>query len=155
MSSLDKFDLAILRELQRDATLSAESLAERIHLSRNAAWRRMRRLEDEGFIKARVAIVDAEKLELGLSVILLVRTGSHEPEWLEKFRKAVAAMPEIISVWRMSGDLDYILRARVKDVKGYDVLYQRLISRVPLADVSASFVMEEIRETTQLPLGLI
>lgn len=154
MATLDEFDLKLLRELQRDATLSADLLAERIHLSRNAAWRRMRRLEDEGYIKARVAIADPEKLGLGLAVVIMVRTNSHDPDWLEKFRKGVTAMPEIVSVWRMSGDLDYVLRARVADMKGYDRLYQRLIARVPLADVSASFVMEEIKETTELPVGL-
>nr|MCU0789532.1 Lrp/AsnC family transcriptional regulator [Nitratireductor sp.] len=95
-----------------------------------------------------------EKLDLGLAVVILVRTGSHEPDWLARFRAAVVSMPEIISVWRMSGDLDYVLRARVRDMKGYDRLYQRLIAKVPLADVSASFVMEEIKETTELPVGL-
>ena len=154
MNNIDEFDLKILRELQRDGTLSADLLAERIHLSRNAAWRRMRRLEDEGYIKARVAIVDPDKLGLGLAVVIMVRTNSHDPDWLEKFRRGVTAMPEIVSVWRMSGDLDYVLRARVADMKGYDLLYQRLIARVPLADVSASFVMEEIKETTELPVGL-
>ncbi|MEZ5799724.1 MAG: Lrp/AsnC family transcriptional regulator [Nitratireductor sp.] len=154
MNNIDEFDLKILREVQRDATLSADALAERVRLSRNAAWRRMRRLEDEGYIKARVAIVDPEKLGLGLAVVIMVRTNSHDPDWLEKFRKAAMAMPEIVSVWRMSGDLDYVLRARVADMKGYDLLYQRLIARVPLADVSASFVMEEIKETTELPVGL-
>lgn len=152
MGAIDEFDLKILRELQRDGSLSAESLAEKVNLSRNAAWRRMRRLEDEGYLKARVALADPEKLGLGLAVVILVRTGSHDPDWLERFRLATLSMPEIISVWRMSGDLDYVLRARVRDMKGYDRLYQRLISKVPLADVSASFVMEEIKETTELPV---
>ncbi|MCB1462309.1 MAG: Lrp/AsnC family transcriptional regulator [Nitratireductor sp.] len=153
MNELDEFDLRILRELQRDATLSAEALAERIHLSRNAAWRRMRRLESEGYLKARVALVDAEKLGLGLAVVIMVRTQAHDPDWLERFRAAALSMPEIISVWRMSGDLDYVLRARVRDMKDYDRLYREMIARIPLADVSASFVMEEIRETTELPLS--
>ena len=154
MDALNEFDLKILRELQRDGTLSAESLAEKVNLSRNASWRRMRRLEESGYLKARVALADPEKLGLGLAVIIMVRTGSHDPRWLEQFRKATLAMPEIISVWRMSGDLDYVLRARVGDMKGYDQLYQRLIAKVPLADDSASFVMEEIKETTELPVGL-
>jgi Lrp/AsnC family transcriptional regulator len=154
MNEIDEFDLKIIRELQRDATLTVEMLGEKVNLSRNAAWRRLKRLEDEGYLLRRVAIADAEKLDLGLAVVILVRTGSHEPDWLARFRAAVVSMPEIISVWRMSGDLDYVLRARVRDMKGYDRLYQRLIAKVPLADVSASFVMEEIKETTELPVGL-
>jgi Lrp/AsnC family transcriptional regulator len=154
MDEIDEFDLKIIRELQRDATLTVEMLGEKVNLSRNAAWRRLKRLEDEGYLLRRVAIADAEKLDLGLAVVILVRTGSHEPDWLARFRAAVVSMPEIISVWRMSGDLDYVLRARVRDMKGYDRLYQRLIAKVPLADVSASFVMEEIKETTELPVGL-
>lgn len=154
MSEIDEFDRKIIRELQTNGTLSVEVLGERVNLSRNAAWRRLKRLEEEGYILRRVAIADAEKLDLGLAVLIMVRTGSHEPGWLDRFRSTVLSMPEIISVWRMSGDLDYVLRARVRDMKGYDRLYQRLIARVPLADVSASFVMEEIKETTELPVGL-
>lgn len=152
MSKIDEFDLKILRELQRDAGLTADELAHRVALSRNACWRRVRRLEDEGFIRARVALVDADKLDLGLSVLIMIRTATHDPDWLQRFRSAVTSIPEITSAWRMSGDLDYVLRARVADMKAYDRLYQRLIEKLPLADVSASFVMEEIRETTELPV---
>ena len=123
-----------------------------IGLSRNACWRRVKRLEDERVITARVALVDPEKLGLGLSVFIQVRTSSHHPDWLARFRAAVTALPEITGVYRMSGDLDYVLRARVADVKGYDRLYQRLIAKVPMTDVSASFVMEEIRDSTALPV---
>lgn len=154
MAEFDEFDLEILREWQRDATLSAEQMASRVALSRNACWRRMRRLEDEGYLRGRVALVDAEKAGLGLTVVILIRTTQHDAAWLEKFRGAVAAMPQITAAWRMSGDLDYALLARVADVKSYDTLYQQLINRVPLADVSASFVMEEIKNTTALPLTL-
>jgi Lrp/AsnC family transcriptional regulator len=94
----------------------------------------------------------AEKLGLSLSVFVLVRTSQHDPDWLRRFREAVVSIPEITGVYRMSGDLDYVLRARVADVKAYDRLYQRLIARVPLSDVSASFVMEEIKETTAVPV---
>lgn len=155
MSELDEYDLNILRELQKDATLSSDSLSEKVHLSRNACWRRVKHLEEAGYIKGRVALVDAEKAGLGLSVIILVRTSSHDPEWLKKFRSAVKDFPEITSTYRMSGDLDYVLIARVSDVKAYDRMYQRLIEKVTLHDVSASFVMEEIKETTSLPLSLI
>lgn len=154
MSEIDEIDRRILGELQRDGTLSADQLSERVNLSRNACWRRVRRLEDEGYISSRVALIDAEKVGLGLQVMILIRTRDHEPDWLQKFRKAVTTIPEITGVYRMTGDLDYVLRARVADVKAYDRLYQRLIDRVPLADVSASFVMEEIKETTAIPLEI-
>ncbi|MEW9834860.1 Lrp/AsnC family transcriptional regulator [Mesorhizobium marinum] len=151
---IDTIDRKILAELQRDGTLSVDQLSERVSLSRNACWRRMRRLEDDGYITGRVALVDAEKVGLGLSVFILVRTSHHETDWLAKFRVAVVSIPEITGVYRMSGDLDYVLRARVSDVKAYDRLYQRLIAKVPLSDVSASFVMEEIKETTIVPVEL-
>jgi Lrp/AsnC family transcriptional regulator len=148
---IDPMDRMILAELQRDGTLSVDQLSERVSLSRNACWRRVKLMEEAGIIKGRVALVDAEKLGFGLSVFILIRTTHHEPEWLKKFRDAVSSIPEIIGVYRMSGDLDYVLRARVPDVKAYDRLYQRLIAKVPLSDVSASFVMEEIKETMELP----
>jgi len=151
-AEIDTIDRRILAELQRDGSLSVDQLSERVGLSRNACWRRMKRLEDDRVIAGRVALVDAEKVGLGLSVFILVRTSRHDPDWLKLFRDAVTSLPEITGVYRMSGDLDYILRARVADVKAYDRLYQRLISRVPLTDVSASFVMEEIRDTTVLPM---
>ena len=154
MFEVDPIDRRILAELQRDATLSVDQLSERIDLSRNACWRRVKLLEKEGVIRGRVTLVDPEKLGLSLMVFIIVRTASHDPEWLARFKSAVTAFPEIISVYRMSGDLDYVLRARVADVKGYDRLYQRLITRVPLADVSASFVMEEIKETTIVPVEI-
>jgi Lrp/AsnC family transcriptional regulator len=149
---IDTVDRRILAELQRDGTLSVDQLSEKVGLSRNACWRRVKRMEEDAVITGRVALVDAEKLGLGLSVFILVRTSSHDPGWLEKFRAAATSLPEITGVYRMSGDLDYVLRARVADVKAYDRLYQRLIARVPLSDVSASFVMEEIKETTVVPV---
>jgi Lrp/AsnC family transcriptional regulator len=149
---LDTIDRRILAELQRDGTLSVDDLSARVGLSRNACWRRMKRLEDERFITGRVALVDADKLGLGLSVFILVRTSNHDPDWLKRFREVVTGFPEITGVYRMSGDLDYVLRARVADVKSYDRLYQRLIAKVPLSDVAASFVMEEIKETTVVPV---
>jgi Lrp/AsnC family transcriptional regulator len=148
---IDTMDRMILAELQRDGTLSVDQLSERVSLSRNACWRRVKMMEEAGIIIGRAALVDAEKLGFGLSVFILIRTTHHEPEWLKKFRDAVSSIPEIIGVYRMSGDLDYVLRARVPDVKAYDRLYQRLIAKVPLSDVSASFVMEEIKETMVLP----
>lgn len=148
---IDEIDRRIVAALQSDASLSIDQLSEEVHLSRNACWRRVKLMEEEGIITGRVALVDAERLGYGLSVFILVRTTHHEPGWLDRFRGAVQSIPEIQGVYRMSGDLDYVLRARVPDVKAYDRLYQRLIAKVPLSDVSASFVMEEIKETMMLP----
>ena len=153
-ADIDEIDRRLLAELQRDGTLSVDQLSERVALSRNACWRRVKRLEEDGVITGRVALVDADRLGLGLSVFILIRTSNHDPDWLQKFRAAVTGFAEITGVYRMSGDLDYVLRARVADVKAYDRLYQRLIAKVALSDVSASFVMEEIKETTVVPVEL-
>jgi len=104
---IDEIDRKLLTELQRDGTLSVDQLSERVALSRNACWRRVKRLEEDGVITGRVALVDAEKLGLGLSVFVLIRTSNHDPDWLQKFRAAVTGFPEITGVYRMSGDLDY------------------------------------------------
>lgn len=151
-ANLDKTDRKILAALQDDASLSMDALSESVGLSRNACWRRVKQMEDERVIKARVALVDSEAVGLGLSVFVMIRTNEHEPEWLHKFEKAVKEIPEIVGAHRMSGDLDYVLRVRVADVKGYDRFYQRLISRVPIAEISASFVMDDIKDTTALPI---
>jgi len=147
---LDTIDRKILNLLQIDGTLSVDRLSERVNLSRNACWRRVKQMEESGILKGRVALVDAEKIGLPLLVYVMVRTNDHTQRWLEKFRSAVSQMPEITSAHRMSGDLDYVLRVRVADVKAYDKFYQRLIAKVPIADVSASFVMEDIKDTTVL-----
>jgi Lrp/AsnC family transcriptional regulator len=149
---LDKTDRAILTELQRDATLTVDELAERITLSRNACWRRVKALEEAGIIKGRVVLLDAAKLGLGLTAFIAIRTAQHEEKWLEKFSRAVREIPEIIGVYRTTGETDYLLQAVVSDIAGYDQLYKRLIARIPLTDVSASFVMEKIKETTALPI---
>jgi Lrp/AsnC family transcriptional regulator len=149
---LDKTDRAILAELQRDATLTVDQLAERIHLSRNACWRRVKALEEAGVIKGRVVLLDAAKLGLGLTAFIAIRTAQHEEKWLEKFSRAVREFPEIIGVYRTTGETDYLIQAVVSDIAGYDQLYKRLITRISLTDVSASFVMEKIKETTALPI---
>lgn len=149
---IDPKDRGILVELQRDAAQSIEELAGKVHLSRNACWRRVKMLEDEGVIRARVALLDSEKLNLGLTAFIAVKTAQHDPKWLEKFASAVKDIPEIIGVYRTTGDTDYLLQAVVSDIAGYDRLYKRLISKIQLTDVSSSFVMEKIKETTALPL---
>ena len=151
-SELDNFDRAILRALQKDAAISMDALAERVALSRNACWRRVKRLEADGVLTGRTALIDPQTVGLGLSVFVLIRTNQHGPDWLRKFKSVVSEMPEIVGAHRMSGDLDYILRVRVADVPAYDRFYQRLIAKIELSDVSASFVMEDMKDTTVLPI---
>ena len=148
----DDTDRRILRYLQVDASISMDELAEKTNLSRNACWRRVKRMEERKVIRGRVALVDPEAVDLGLSVFVIIRTNAHEKDWLGKFEQAVRTLPEVQGAHRMSGDIDYVLRLRVSNVKGYDRFYQRLISKVPIADISASFVMEDIKETTALPI---
>ena len=149
---IDPKDRDILREIQRDCAQSIEELAGKVNLSRNACWRRVKTLEETGVIRARVALLDPEKLNLGLTAFIAVKTAQHEPRWLEKFAAAVKDIPEITGVYRTTGDTDYLLQAVVPDIAGYDRLYKRLIAKIPLTDVSSSFVMEKIKETTALPL---
>lgn len=150
--NLDDIDRKILSALQRDATLSMDALAERAGLSRNACWRRMRQMEEAGVIRGRVVLLDPALVGCALQVFVMVRTNSHDAAWMEKFDRAVRILPEIVGAHRMAGDLDYVLRVRVADVPAYDAFYKKLIALVPLSDISASFVMEDIKDTTELPL---
>lgn len=149
---IDEIDRKILRTLQKDAGISMDALADAVHLSRNACWRRVKNLETDGVIRARVALLDPKLTDLSLSVFVLIRTGSHDEAWLKRFDKAVRTMPEIQGAHRLSGDLDYILRVRVASVSDYDAFYKRLIAKVPISDISASFVMEDLKDTTELPI---
>jgi Lrp/AsnC family transcriptional regulator len=149
---MDTTDRKILEILQQDAALSLDDFSERVGLSRNACWRRIKRLEDEGIIKARVTLLDASRINVGLTAFIALRTTEHSAKWLDQFSKAVRGIPEIIGVYRMTGDVDYLLQVVIPDVAAYDRLYKRLINKITLADVSSSFVMEEIKSTTVLPL---
>ena len=149
---MDTTDRKLLDILQQDAALSLDDLSERVGLSRNACWRRIKRLEDEGTIKARVTLLNADSINVGLTAFISLRTTEHSAKWLDQFAKAVRGIPEIIGVYRMTGDIDYLLQVVIPDVAAYDRLYKRLISKITLADVSSSFVMEEIKSTTVLPL---
>lgn len=152
---IDQTDKRILAELQRDSTLSLDALSEKVALSRNACWRRIQQMETAGIIKARITLLEPAALNLALNVFIVVRTGRHNAEWAEAFRSALRDIPEITGAYRTAGDIDYILRARVPDVAAYDRLYQRLIARVDMTDVSASFVMEELKDTHELPLSYV
>ena len=152
MDKLDELDRKILNALQADAAISLDQLGETIGLSRNACWRRVKAMETLGIITKRVALIDPIKVDLGLMVFMQVRTNSHDPKWQRDFSNATNAISGILSVYRMTGDLDYLIRARVSDMADYDRLYQQLITRLPIADIAASFVMEEIKDSTALTL---
>lgn len=128
-------------------------IAERVGLSTTPCWRRIQRLEQEGVILRRVALLDPARLNVGVSVFVAVRTNQHNAAWLRRFRRALDALPEIVEAYRMSGEIDYLLRVVVPDIAGYDAVYQRLIELVELFDVTSSFSMEVLKQTTALPLA--
>lgn len=153
--NLDENDRRILAILQNDATRSLDSIAEELSLSLNTVWRRVRRLETDSILERRVALIDNERVGLPLTVFVAIRTDEHSADWSDTFRKTVAAIPEITEFYRLAGDVDYILKLMVADVAHYDRVYQRLISKVRISDVSASFAMEKMKFTTELPLDFI
>ena len=152
LAKLDTIDHRILTILQQDATRSVDAISDAVSLSRNACWRRIKAMEGSGIIRARVALLDPIKIGCPLSALVLIRTDHHSDTWRRDFASAVAALPEITSAQRMTGDLDYVLMVRLADVAAYDVFYKRLTSRISVSDISASFVMENIKDTTALPL---
>jgi Lrp/AsnC family transcriptional regulator len=152
MEKLDETDRLLLRALQADAGLSLESLAEAASLSVNTCWRRVKRLEAAGVLTRRVALIDPDKVGLGQTVFVAIRTRDHSAAWLGRFAEAVRAIPEVVEFYRMAGDVDYLLKVQVGSVSDYDRVYKSLIARVDLADVSATFAMECLKNTTELPL---
>jgi Lrp/AsnC family transcriptional regulator len=149
---MDEIDRQLLDILQQDATLSIAQMAERVGLSATPCWKRIQKLEAKGVIMRRVALVDPEQVGMGLSVLVSVEAGEHTPEWLEGFSAGVAAMPEIMEVYRMAGDVDYILRVAVADMTEYDSFYKRLIALAPMKNVTSRFAMERMKYTTAYPL---
>ena len=149
---LDSIDKNILSLLQADATRSVDDISDAVNLSRNACWRRIKQMESAGVITRRVALVDPAKAGCPLTVMVLIRTSQHDAAWIKSFQQTLSNMPEVVGAYRMTGDLDYVLRVRVADVPAYDAFYKRLTSRISVSDISASFVMEEIKETTAVPL---
>jgi Lrp/AsnC family transcriptional regulator len=148
---VDKQDWAILSLLQQDVTLPVAELAERVGISKSACWRRIQKLEVDGVIRERVALLSQDKVNLALTVYISVRTRHHNDDWPIKFRQVIDSIEGVLEVYRMSGDLDYLIKAVVVDMPGYDKLYQQLI-KADLQDVSSSFVMETMKQTTRLPL---
>ncbi len=155
MNELDKYDCAILAALQADATLSVAALGEKIGLSSTPCWKRVKRLEEEGYIQSRVAIVNRRKVGLPVTVFVSVKTAMHDEKWLAKFASAVIALPEVQEFHRMSGDIDYLLKVVTTDIDGYDRFYKKLIKVAQFTGVSSAFSMEQIKYSTALPLDLI
>jgi Lrp/AsnC family transcriptional regulator len=150
---MDAIDRKILAVLQEDASLSVADIGARVGLSSTPCWKRIQRLEAEGVILRRVAIVDQDRIGLGVTVFVSVETGDHSETWLARFAEVVGAMPEVMELYRMAGDVDYMLRVVVPDIQGYDAFYKRLIAAVPLSNVTSRFAMEKIKSTTVLPIS--
>jgi Lrp/AsnC family transcriptional regulator len=149
---LDDMDIKILRILQEDCTVPVAEIGKRVGLSTTPCWRRIQRLEEEGVIKKRVALIEPSAVNAGVTVFVAITTNQHTREWLERFHAAIVDFPEVVEFYRMSGQVDYMLRVVVPDIAAYDAFYKRLIGRIELSDVSSSFAMEQIKFTTSLPL---
>jgi Lrp/AsnC family transcriptional regulator len=150
---MDETDRQILACLQEDATMPVAEIARRVGLSSTPCWRRIQKLEEGKIIRGRVALLDSKQLNVGVTVFVSVRTNQHSLGWLERFAAAVDGMPEVVEFYRMSGEIDYLLRVVVPDIEAYDRFYKRLIAKIELSDVSSSFAMEQIKYTTALPLN--
>ena len=149
---MDQIDRQILMQLQHNAAQPVADIARKVGLSVTPCWRRIQRMEETGIIRKRVALLDSKAVGVGMSVFVAVRTDQHNADWLEQFAGMVADMPEVVEFYRMSGEVDYLLRVVVPDMVAYDKFYRELIANVQLTDVSSSFAMEEIKFTTALPL---
>jgi Lrp/AsnC family transcriptional regulator len=150
---MDAVDRKILAVVQEDASLSVAEVGQRVGLSSTPCWKRLQRLEADGVIMRRVALVNPDKIGLGITVFVSVETNDHSQEWLKKFAEVVGAMPEVMEFYRMAGDVDYMLRVVVADMAGYDAFYKKLIGTLPLKNVTSRFAMERIKQTTALPIG--
>ena len=152
---MDRLDRKILRLMQEDATLAVADIAKKVGLSTTPCWRRIQKLEEDGVIRKRVAILAPEKVNARVTVFVSIRTNSHSNEWLRRFSEVIAEFPEVVEFYRMSGDVDYLLRVVVPDIAAYDTFYKKLVKEIDIEDVSSAFAMERIKETTQLPLDYI
>jgi len=149
---MDAIDRKILAEVQNDSSLSVAEIGQRVGLSSTPCWKRLQRLEADGVITRRVALVDPDKIGLGITVFVSIETGDHSEDWLKQFAETISAMPEVMEFYRMAGDVDYMLRVVVPDIAGYDTFYKKLIGTVPLKNVTSRFAMERIKSTTALPI---
>jgi Lrp/AsnC family transcriptional regulator len=152
---LDSFDKKILDCLQDNADLPLAEVAKRVGLSTTPCWRRINRLQEEGVVRSRVALLDRKAVNAHVTVFVAVRTAQHNAQWLTRFAKAVATFPEVMDCYRMSGEIDYLIRLALPDIEAYDAFYKRLIAKIELSDVTSMFAMEEIKSTTRLPLNYL
>jgi len=152
---MDKIDKKILRIIQKDSAQSQMEIAEKVGLSLSPCWRRLQNLEQSGVIQKRVALLSPEKLNLGVDVFVMIKTNQHNAEWLRKFIAAANELDEVAELYRMSGDIDYMMRIVVPDISAYDAFYKKLISKVGLSDISSFFAMERLKYTTELPLDYV
>jgi Lrp/AsnC family transcriptional regulator len=150
---MDAIDRKILAVVQQDASLSVAEIGQRVGLSSTPCWKRLQRLEADGVIMRRVALIDPEKIGLGITVFVSIETGDHSQDWLKRFAETVSGMPEVMEFYRMAGDVDYMLRVVVHDMPSYDGFYKKLIATVPLKNVTSRFAMERIKSTTALPIA--
>ncbi len=149
---MDRLDRKILRLLQEDCTLAVADVAKKVGLSTTPCWRRIQRMEEDGIIRRRVALLDPVKVNTKVNVFVSIRTNVHSIEWLKRFSEVIAEFPEVVEFYRMSGDVDYLLRVVVPDIAAYDAFYKRMITKIEIRDVSSVFAMEQIKFTTELPL---
>jgi Lrp/AsnC family transcriptional regulator len=149
---LDKIDRKILALLQKDATTPVAEIGRKVGLSTTPCWRRIQKMEEDGIIRGRVAILDPSKVNAGVTVFVSIRTNEHNDAWMRKFSAVVEDLTEVVEFYRMSGEVDYLLRVVVPDIAAYDAFYKKLIARINLTDVSSSFAMGQIKYTTALPL---
>ena len=153
--ALDKKDKEILQLLQENASLSLAEVATRVNLTQTPCWRRIQKLQAEGVIRKQVVLCDANKLNLGLTTFVTIRTSQHNERWMQRFVAGATSIAEIVEIYRLSGDADYLLKIVVSDISRYDSVYKRLIRAVDLLDVSSAFAMETIKCTTALPLDYV
>jgi Lrp/AsnC family transcriptional regulator len=149
---LDRMDRKIIDIVQKDCTLPVAEIGKQIGLSTTPCWRRIQKLEEFGVIQRRVALLDPKKVNVGVTVFVSITTSHHTQDWLERFHAALQDFPEVVEFYRMSGQVDYLLRVVVPDIERYDAFYKKLIGKIELSDVSSAFAMEQIKFTTALPL---
>jgi len=150
---MDRLDRMILTLLQEDATMPVAEIGRRVGLSTTPCWRRIQKMEEDGVIKARVAVLDPTKVNAKVTAFVFVTTNQHNEDWLTRFARIVADFPEVVEFYRMSGNVDYLLKVVVPDIAAYDAFYKKLVAKIDITDVSSAFAMERIKETTALPLA--
>lgn len=152
---IDRIDRKILQVLQEDCTVPVAEIGRRVGLSTTPCWRRIQKLEEDGIILRRVAVLDPRQVNTKVTAFVSITTNTHSDDWLKRFAEVVAQMPEVVEFYRMAGQVDYLLRVVVPDIEAYDAFYKRLIAKIDIADVSTTFAMEQIKYTTALPLQYV